>query len=256
MLIPRKNSHFFQGTNQFRFPHLDKVRYDAGQGAFAKLKGEYNTTTKTWITKRTLVYEDVAPNAALASIETGNIVVLPVDLISFTAKPQINTVNLNWSTASEEKNSHFDIMRSSDGKKFSFIAKVDGKGTSTQIEHYAYTDFKPLSGINYYQLRQTDTDGKVSFSEIRAVQMSLEDKIFSVYTSSNPTSVNFKVHTEIAHNAKIVVSNIKGEELARGVFNLLPGQNIFNLHVGLSAGVYVARLFSERGNQSAKFIKE
>lgn len=254
---PAEEQPFFsQGTNQFRFPHLDKARYDGGQGAFAKLKGEYNTVTKTWVTKRTLVYEDVAPNAALISLETGNIVVLPIDLITFTANSQATTVNLNWSTASETDNSHFDITRSVDGKVFDVIGTEKGNGTTKSVSNYRFTDSSPVLGTNYYQLRQVDFNGKSSLSKIEAVKFSLNTRRFSAYAPRDKSEVKFSVYTEKGEDVKIVITNMKGEEISKSSFKLIKGINSFNLPVQLSSGVYVTRLFSKEGNLSAKFMKE
>ncbi|MDA9555855.1 hypothetical protein N9R54_06450, partial [Pelobium sp.] len=49
-----------------------------------------------------------------AAIGTG---VLPVKLASFSGQKQGETIQLNWTTVSEKNNSHFDVLRSIDGKK-------------------------------------------------------------------------------------------------------------------------------------------
>ncbi|MFD1629916.1 T9SS type A sorting domain-containing protein [Pseudopedobacter beijingensis] len=181
---------------------------------------------------------------------------LPVSLISFTAKPQGATVNLNWSTASETENSHFDITRSADGKVFELMATEKGNGTTKNVSNYKFTDFYPLLGVNYYQLRQVDFNGKSSLSKIEAVNFSLDTRKFLAYTSENQVGVKLSVYTETAENVKVVISNMKGEEISKDSFKLIKGNNSFHLPAQLSSGIYVARLFSENGNLSAKFVKE
>src|SRR5690606_20929585 len=104
-----------------------------------------------------------------ASFATEN--TLPVSLTSFTAEKQNSVVKLNWTTASEQKNSHFDVLRSSDGKAFHSIAEVAGAGDLNEVRHYSYRDNNPFPGVNYYKLRQVDFDGTATESDIKAVTL-------------------------------------------------------------------------------------
>ena len=84
---------------------------------------------------------------------------LPVELISFDLETKDETVILNWKTGSELNNDHFDIMRSSDGRRFLKIGEVKGSGTTSNEVSYTYRDITPISGPNYYKLNQVDFDG-------------------------------------------------------------------------------------------------
>ncbi|WP_426490977.1 choice-of-anchor D domain-containing protein [Hymenobacter sp. 102] len=89
---------------------------------------------------------------------------LPVTLVSFSAKVKGNQVALNWVTASELNNKHFEVQRSRDGRTFETILVREGKGTTSTSSTYAELDSKPLNGVSYYRLKQVDTDGSSSFS--------------------------------------------------------------------------------------------
>ncbi|GEM_PF-4887453 len=93
---------------------------------------------------------------------------LPVSLIDFSVKTVQKQVFANWSTASERNNAHFDLERSSDALTFERIARLDGHGTTTTRQTYSTVDESPRLGINYYRLRQTDADGKFSYSPLRS----------------------------------------------------------------------------------------
>lgn len=95
---------------------------------------------------------------------------LPVELLSFTAKPVGKVVELEWLTASERNNEYFTVLRSADGFRFEEVLRVPGMGNSAQVLRYTGVDDQPLNGVSYYRLRQTDTNGSEALSEVVAVR--------------------------------------------------------------------------------------
>ena len=97
---------------------------------------------------------------------------LPVELVSFSAKPeQGNRVRLDWITLSETDNDYFLVEHSQDGAAFSEIGLVDGAGTSRAALHYTFTDKIPLAReICYYRLKQVDFNGVFDYSRTVAVK--------------------------------------------------------------------------------------
>ena len=83
-----------------------------------------------------------------------NNIQLPVELINFKAALIENVININWITASETNNSHFEIERSSDGIEFSRIGTIAGHGTTIEVQTYEFMDIIPQKGVNYYRLKQ------------------------------------------------------------------------------------------------------
>ena len=98
----------------------------------------------------------------------GNI--LPVELSSFIGSSKIKTIDLHWSTPSENNNDYFAIERSSNGIDFEKINQVDGKGTSTILSNYNWTDQSPKNGMNYYRLRKVDYSGDKTYSKIIVIE--------------------------------------------------------------------------------------
>jgi hypothetical protein len=96
---------------------------------------------------------------------------LPIELLNFTATPTGNTVQVDWSTASERFNDHFTVERSADVLTWESVATVPGAGNSTQLLHYSTVDASPLSGTSYYRLAQTDYDGTTVRSQVVAVHL-------------------------------------------------------------------------------------
>ena len=100
---------------------------------------------------------------------------LPIKLIEFKGKESVDgSIFLWWTTGSEQNNSYFTIESTEDGNLFKRISNIPGQGNSYQKSFYFYIDKNSVNGINYYRLRQTDYDGKYTYSNIIAIEVELE----------------------------------------------------------------------------------
>ena len=115
---------------------------------------------------------------------------LPVHLINFTASNVSNEyVSLNWATAMEVNNDHFDVEKSTSAMNFETLTTVKAVGNSDITQYYSAKDPAPAQGTNYYRLKQVDMDGKFSYSQIRPVNFGRQaDPI--VYPNPATTFVN------------------------------------------------------------------
>lgn len=112
---------------------------------------------------------------------------LPVQLINFDAKKDGHTALLTWQTGSEQNSAGFDVERSSNGIDFDKIGHLKSKGNSINTQSYLLKDQSPLSGTNYYRLRQTDLDGRSTISETRLLTFGNQQKV-SLKLFPNPAT--------------------------------------------------------------------
>jgi hypothetical protein len=124
-----------------------------------------------------------------------NLSPLPVTWLNFTGERINNRVQLNWSTASEQNSSHFDVERSTNGIEFTNIGRESAAGNSQSISNYSHWDAQPLNGISYYRLRQVDQNGNYSFS--RVLQLKYQTTT-AARIVPNPTSgpINLQIPTD------------------------------------------------------------
>src|SRR5690606_37475869 len=153
-------------------------------------------TNGTALSRRVLEYSKISihRSAALNKTEGMSIRLVrettaPVNLINYKAKKGSNFASLSWETLSEQNNDYFVVERSSDGQNFKELAKISGKGTTTLKQHYSFTDYFPLSGVNYYRLRQIDKDATANNYGVRAVSFSLNNEV-TVSAHPNPVTGN------------------------------------------------------------------
>lgn len=99
-----------------------------------------------------------------------NVTPAPVSFSSFAGFSKSGMSHLYWTTQSESNNEGFEIESSNDELQFEKIGFVAGKGNSSGLVNYSFVDKYANNGITYYRLRQVDTDGKFSFSEIITIK--------------------------------------------------------------------------------------
>jgi hypothetical protein len=99
--------------------------------------------------------------------------VLPVNLLNFTAQLVSDKVWLAWSTSQEVNISHYSIERSYDSKSFEQAALIFPAEDPEAINNYSYKDpVKNAAGsVIYYRLKMIDKDGKYKYSEIKTVRL-------------------------------------------------------------------------------------
>jgi hypothetical protein len=173
---------------------------------------------------------------------------LPVEFVSFSANTSGNSVSLNWSTATETNNKGFAVEKSFDGTNFTEIGFVVGKGNSTAINHYSYSEINSGSTSAYYRLKQVDFDGTTAYSSMIKVEFEAVPNVFALNQNyPNPfnpsTVISFTVAEEGVANLRVY--NISGE-LVASLFNenAKTGQN-YNIQFNASnlpSGIYFYRL--------------
>jgi len=138
---------------------------------------------------------------------------LPISLSQFKATlSERKEVLLNWTTVSEFNNSYFAVEVSQDGIHFQQLNSVKSKGNSNKVQNYSAIDKKPFEGTSYYRLKQTDTDGKFTYSEKAIITNNLKAEI-SVYP--NPTSNYAYLHLkDVAYKVYTYsIANIDGRTI-------------------------------------------
>lgn len=199
------------------------------------------------------IYSDVEAKVDMGAYEYQG--VLPVELVSFTGKLQNNQVRLSWTTASEQNNSYFKILRSADGKTFEEIGTVTGNGSTNTSSSYQFADNNPLAGTNYYRLEQVDFDGKTSPSRTISVTANFNKIQLSVSANTDDQAIVANIYAIKAGEGNITITALSGQKVAALSVALQKGYNQIKLPITLQKGVYVATLATDNQKISTKFIK-
>jgi hypothetical protein len=114
--------------------------------------------------------------------------VLPLNLLSFTAKLTNEKVSLSWSTSKEENVSHYIIEKSYNNESYEQAALVFPAEVSLTVNNYMYQDAikNTASSVIYYRLKMIDKDGKYRYSAIRMVKTTESTEAARIVTYPNP----------------------------------------------------------------------
>lgn len=176
---------------------------------------------------------------------------IPVELVSFIASVSNNEVTLNWITATETNNQGFALERKTHENPFQQIGFIKGKGTSTQLQSYQFTD-KVGTGKYTYRLKQIDFDGSITYSKEIDVDVSspIDFSLEQNYPNPFNPSTTIKFSMPVDGFVKLSVFNLLGEKVAMLVNeNLKAGSHeVYFDASSFANGVYLYRI------ESGKFI--
>jgi hypothetical protein len=163
---------------------------------------------------------------------------VPVELISFSAITKDDNVLLNWATATETNNKGFEIEKSKvliskEKMKWEVIGFINGKGTTTEIQHYSFMDKDIPPGNYLYRLKQIDFDGSFSYTKEIKVEVSAPLTFALEQNYPNPFNPSTTIKFSINKNSVVDLR----------VYDLL----------GKEVGVMIDKQYMEAGKYSKKF---
>ncbi len=180
--------------------------------------------------------------------------VLPVSLLSFNGHKNNAVVDLDWKTSFEQDNSRFEIETSKDANNFYRIGSVTSKGNSSSEQQYAFTDNLPVTGINYYRLKQIDLDDRNSYSRTIAVVFDKKGKNITIYP--NPAKDKLMVgFVKPADNVimQIIAADGKIVKIEKAGYV----QRNYEISIDiLTPGSYILQVTTGNEKYTIKFVKE
>ncbi|MBK9289946.1 MAG: T9SS type A sorting domain-containing protein [Flavobacteriales bacterium] len=170
-----------------------------------------------------------------------------MELIAFQAFPAGRVVDLEWTTASERNSERFEVERSLDGTLFTRIGALAAAGSSQQARHYVFTDVSPHFGINYYRLRQVDTDGGHTFSLVRSVSIAHTGTDVRLVPNPGSGLVDVLFGPKDAGSQFVMLDATGREVLRAGLGDVRTTIDVSRL----PSGLYAYRVLSASGGSTA-----
>ena len=161
---------------------------------------------------------------------------LPVTLLSFTARPDGDRVQLAWATTSEYNADKFVVERSSDLGEYKRIGEVAARGTTNEQQDYRLIDSNPFPGINYYRLKQVDFDGTVHTYKLISAIIRQDEPVIAVYPNpANPDRIHLRLWN--AEGTTVQLLTRTGQTVL-GRLEVQAGEGDFLVDQPLAVGLY------------------
>jgi hypothetical protein len=183
---------------------------------------------------------------------------IPVELTSFIANVDGNSVKLNWSTATETNNSGFEIERKSTTSSWSKVGFVPGFGTTTEVKKYSFADNNLAAGTYSYRLKQIDFDGTFEYSNIVEVEVNAPTVFDLAQNYPNPfnpsTTISYTIPKDV--KVRLDIFTILGEHVAALVDEFqTAGKYSVVFDAGrYPSGTYIYRLTAENNVITKKMM--
>ncbi len=166
---------------------------------------------------------------------------LPINFLYFDIKSTSYGYELAWNVAQKHEVKEFVVEASTDGLRFEAVAnahvgnqyKLYGQELPTESEHL------------YYRIKCVDMNGKVTYSNVKAI----ESNASAIKVYPNPSSEGFNIEADCSGIFTIFAVN--GSTVHSGSF-----ENNFAIKADeLKSGIYILKLKSSDSFQTFKIIK-
>lgn len=240
---------------------IDGSYKNANLGELSKIAFNYTNSTMDFHMSDGNVLSEALSQITLLSLSNVPLgVPLPVELVSFTAIVNGNSVELHWKTQTELNNYGFYIERSNNSNPYQWIkcGFVGGNNNSNSSIEYLFVDHPLESNKYFYRLKQTDNDGKSSYSNIISVDLTKPSQYHLSQNYPNP----FNPQTTITYSisdygfVSIKIFNVLSEEV-KTLFNGYQNPGTFTLNfnaIDLPSGIYFCKMQSKDFNSIIKML--
>ncbi|MBL0181996.1 MAG: T9SS type A sorting domain-containing protein [Chitinophagaceae bacterium] len=234
---------YIDDLSKLELVHFDGTNWNSSSIGFHSINGGVGAGDITWSGVTTF-----SP-FSLGSTDV-NFNPLPITINYFTGAKQNGNHLLNWKvTCTNTPTATMELERSSDGRNYTSVYSITA--TSLQCQQpFNHTDAQPAPGVNYYRLKLTDANGKVTYSSI--VSLINATKGFDIRSiAPNPiVAGKFNLQVSAAQSAtmQLVITDMQGRVLQQQNASLTAGFNVVPVNVrSLAAGTYQVVIYTAEG---------
>ena len=201
------------------------------------------------------------------NLTTASNVTLPVELVSFAVQADGPAFSLAWTTASETNNAGFDVeYAAADSARFISAGFVDGHGTTSETQSYAFRFNPGQVGTYRVRLKQIDFDGAFAYGPEMEVTINLltdyngQPVAYALSEAApNPfrTTATLTLQTTTGQQVEAQLYNALGQHVHTVLDAYMPAGSAKRLTVdgaSLSPGLYVLQVKGETFAETRQLV--
>jgi PKD repeat protein len=180
-------------------------------------------------------------------------ILLPVTLIDFSGYHYNGNNLLNWQTAEEKENSHFEIERSVNGTAFEYVGRVNGAlNSSNAVNRYSFTD-QLISNLTnydrfYYRLKIVDMSGNAEYSKtiVIATKSGKSEMVLSLQPNPFVNTIAATIQLKTTNTLSMQLIDMSGKIIYQNEKRLPAGIHslTYDNFEKLAKGVYILKITS------------
>jgi hypothetical protein len=187
--------------------------------------------------------------------------VLPVEVNYFKGSRQGSTHLLNWKLTCNSTPAVTVTLERSSSASGAFTPLYSVQATATRCNQpFDYADAQPMPGMNYYRVKMTDANGKITYTGIVALLNAVKG-FDLVSIAPNPVvndHLKLNATSAAAVKMELVVIDMQGRIVKRDAVNLGAGFSTTDIYLPeLHSGTYSLYGITAEGRSSVlRFVKQ
>jgi hypothetical protein len=191
-----------------------------------------------------MIYSDVLSSFSPFTVGFSYNIILPLNLLSFSATLSNGDGLLQWALADDKDLNYIEVQHSTDGQRFTRLA------TLRRGEAMRYLHRRLPAGAHYYRLLMVENSGKQTYSRTEVLQVG-SPRTMITGLLQNPvqgTEAQVGILSAAAQSVEATVYDMGGRLLLRHRGSLLPGANTLRVPMLLlPQGLYRLQLRTADG---------
>ncbi|MFZ1529646.1 MAG: SdrD B-like domain-containing protein [Ferruginibacter sp.] len=189
----------------------------------------------------------------LTTVDAGvrNLSTVPVKRLEATVVLSGNTSAVKWLTENEINTDHFEVERSTDGRRYTTVGTQAAAGDYAGIRNYELLDdVQGLSGVVYYRVKLLNQDARVNYSNVVTIRIAATAE---VTVAPNPfvEKLNISIHSSKTEMVSVMLLDAGGRRVKQLSRKLYAGNNWFTVEGlgNLAKGIYTVRIIAANGTE-------
>jgi hypothetical protein len=186
-------------------------------------------------------------------------ILLPVNFLSFYSQKDGDNAHLTWQVDGDKDNKYFEVTRSTNGRNFQTIQRIEALNNGQLVNSYQATDIN-INKLNakevYYQISQFDKDGQNTKSPVRMLSVDGLGKSVTAFPNPARTTTKVVVDAPEAGKGSLIMRDAAGRQVQVVNAQFNRGINQFDMNVmSLSSGEYNIQVQGGGLNETIKVTK-